>query len=82
MRISLRPSDSGFHTHRVMRANGKKAHIKLNGEAQYGCITADDEVGMIVRLKTPMTFDADRQCMVDEVLHGKVEIDIQDEMVL
>lgn len=48
--------------------------------------TADDEAHMIVRYvrneRGGLVFDADRQVIVDEVVHGRVEIEISDALVL
>ena len=86
MRISIRPNDSGYKNQVWLRSNGKKALVTFNGEPQSGAITADDEAGMIVRYKVGpdgrLEVDAARECIVDEVCHGRVEIEIQDEMVL
>jgi hypothetical protein len=86
MRISIRPNDSGHSLHRHLRTSGKKAIVSLNGEHQSSCITADDEAGMLVRWKVDASgnveFDRERECVVDEVCHGRVEIEIVDEMVI
>lgn len=82
MRISLRPNDSGYANHVALRSHGKRASIKLNGEEQTYCITADSEAGVVVRYVHPFVFDKERECMVDEVVHGRVEIELADEMVL
>jgi hypothetical protein len=82
MRISIRPNDSGHAIQRHLRSHGQRALIKFNGVSQVGAITADSEAGMLVRYVNPMVFDAERQCMVDEVVHGRVEIEIVDEAVL
>jgi hypothetical protein len=86
MRVSIRPGDSGYSLHRHLRSNGKRAIITLNGEHESGAITADSEAGVLVRYKIDdegeMEFDLDREDYVDEVIHGKVEIEVVDEMVL
>lgn len=86
MRISIRPTDSGYSNYVVARAHGRRASVKLNGELQTCAVTADSDCGMVVRLAKgangEMTYDADRQCIADEVVHGKVDIEFADEMVL
>lgn len=82
MRISLRSTDSGYPNHVALRSHGKRASIKLNGEPQTFCVTADSEAGVVVRYVQPLQYDAERQRMVDEVVHGKVEIELADELVL
>lgn len=82
MRISIRPTDPGYSNHAICRAQGRRASIKLNGEPQLYAVTADDHCGMIVRFVHPLVWDSDRHCMVDEAVHGKVEIEFADEMVL
>lgn len=86
MRVSIRPNDSGYSLHRHLRLNGQRALVTLNGEHECGAITADSEAGVVVRYKTDaegeMEFDLDREDYVDEVVHGKVEIEVVDEMVL
>jgi len=82
MRISLRPKDSGYHNYIHTRSRLQRTIIKLDGVVQSACITADDEAGVIVRYKEPMAWDAERACLIDEVVHGRVEIDICDEEVL
>lgn len=82
MRISLRRTDSGYENYIHFRSRLQRTLIKLNGELQTTCITADDEAGVIMRYKSPVEFDKERQCLVDEVVHGKVEIEIIDESVL
>jgi hypothetical protein len=86
MRVSVLSNDSGYRNHATLRANGKRAHVTLNGEHQYECITADSEVGMVVRYLRnaagALIVDRERERVVDEVVHGKVEIEIIDEMVL
>ena len=85
-RISIRPDDSGFKQHRHARTNGYQWTITLNGEPVLGCITADSEHGMVVRYKHDtagaLIWDKERQCLVDEVLHGKVEITYCPEVTL
>jgi hypothetical protein len=82
VRISIRPGDPGYTNHATLRAHGRRASVKLNGELQTYCLTADSDCGMVVRYMHPFQFDADRRALVDEVVHGKVEIEFQDEMVL
>lgn len=86
MRISLRPKDSGYHEYIQARCHLKRFLIRLNGELQTACVTADDEAGMIVRFKVgadgEFEFDRDRACLVDEVVHGKVEIELINEDTL
>lgn len=86
MRVSVRPNDSGFATQRNLRSRGLRALVTLNGEHESGAITADDEAGVVVRYKRDaegeMEFDVDREDYVDEVVHGRVEIEVVDEMVL
>lgn len=82
MRLSIRPRDSGYANY----AHNKRLAIKLNGELQTMCYTADSEAGVIVRVKTDAAgnpiVDKERQEIVDEVLHGKVEIEIYDAVVM
>jgi peptide subunit release factor RF-3 len=78
----VRPTDSGYSAHVYARANGRKAIIKLNDELQFQVITADSEAGMVVRYVMPLQFDVDRERLVDEVVHGKVEIEFHDQVVL
>lgn len=82
MRISIHKNDSGYGAHNYARSIGKKPSIKFNGEIQTSCITADSDAGMVVRLVQPLCFDAARQAFVDEVCHGRVEIEFHDEYVL
>jgi hypothetical protein len=86
MRVSIRPQDSGYMNHRHLRANGRRAVVYFNGEHETGAITADDEAGMIVRYikdtDGEILVDLDRECPMDEVVHGKVEIEVVEEMVL
>lgn len=82
MRVSIRHNDSGYSTHRYLRSNGRRAIIHFNGKHESGVITADDEAGMIVRYVQPLTVDPARECVMDEVLHGKVEIEVIEETVL
>jgi hypothetical protein len=82
VRISIRPGDSGYLNHATLRAHGRRASVKLNGELQTYCVTADSEAGVVVRYVQPFQYDAERQRLVDEVVHGKVEIELADEMVL
>lgn len=76
MRLSVRQSDSGFANYCAIISRLKKVLIKFNGELQTLCITADDEAGMIVRMAQPVAWDRNRAQFVDEVLHGRVEIEI------
>jgi hypothetical protein len=82
LRISIRQADTGHAQHAYARSIGKRATIKLDGEHQNHCITADDQCGMVVRYVMPLRVDKDRGQLVDEVCHGKVEIEFHDEMVL
>lgn len=86
MRLSLRPGDSGYGPYLHARACGKRASVTFNGVTQFLCITADSEAGMVVRIKCDAqgnaVVDKDRQAFVDEVLHGKVEIELYDEVTL
>jgi hypothetical protein len=82
MRISLRQNDPGYNTHAIVRSQGRRASIKLNGEPQFHAVTADSDCGMVVRWVQPYVWDGDRRQLVDEVVHGKVEIEFHDEMVL
>jgi hypothetical protein len=82
MRISIRSNDPGHQNHVYARANGRRASVKLNGELQTHAVTADSDCGMVVRYVHPFVYDPDRQALVDEVVHGKVEIEFADEMVL
>lgn len=85
-RISIRPNDSGYANHCDVRRQGYRANIKFNDQPQFGVVTADSAAGMIVRLKTDdkgqYVYDAERQDIVDEVLHGKVEIEFAPERML
>lgn len=82
MRISIRQNDSGYHNYLHLRAHLQRTIVRLNGEIQTAAITADDEAGMVVRLQLPLKFDQERATFKDEVLHGKVEIEVQPEMML
>lgn len=86
MRISIRPGDSGYKTHAYLRSQGKRAIVTFNGEHEAGAVTADTEAGMIVRYKIEedggLSVDPERECIMDEVVHGRVEIEVVDEMVL
>ena len=82
MRISIRPSDPGYQTHVYARGHGRRASVMLNGELQTYAVTADSDCGMVVRYVHPFQYDAERAALVDEVVHGKVEIEFADEMVL
>lgn len=82
MRISIRPNDSGYSLHRHLRSTGKRAIISFNGKHECAAVTADDEAGMLVRYVEPLQVDSDRECIVDEICHGRVEIEIVEEMVL
>lgn len=75
MKISIRPGDSGYPNHATLRATGRRASVKLNGELQTYCVTADSEAGVVVRYVQPFRYDQERQRLVDEVVHGKVEIE-------
>ena len=82
MRVSIRPSDSGYSLHRHLRSNGKRVIVTLDGEHVSGAVTADDEAGVLVRYVEPFDVDRERECVRDEVIHGRVEIEVVDEMVL
>lgn len=86
MRISIRASDPGHAQHLYAKSIGRRAIVKLDGVHQVGCVTADDHCGMVVRLSKDKdgewAFDHDRQALVDEVVHGKVEIEWMDEVML
>lgn len=86
MRISIRPTDSGYRNFATVCAACKSIVVKFNGAEQIGCDTADAEAGMIVRYtrddKGAFTFDRERQAFTDEVLHGKVEIEIIERLFL
>lgn len=86
MRISVKRSDSGYQNYIHARSRLQRTIVKLDGELQTACITADDEAGVIVRYKVgadgAFVFDREREDLVDEVLHGKVEIEFIDESVL
>ena len=86
MRVSIRPNDSGFRTFIHHRNLGLRPIVKLNGEPQFYAITADDEAGVVVRYGFDVNgdpiYDQDRQCLIDEVIHGKVEIEFMPTAVL
>lgn len=86
MRVSIRPNDSGYRNWVQLASMGKRIIVKLDGEQQTLCITADDEAGVIVRHVKDndgnLIFDKDRQAFEDEVRHGRVEIEVSDAMVL
>ena len=86
MRVSVNRTDAGYSQYAYVRAAGKRVYVTFNGERQTAVITADSDCGMIVRLLTDakgdFIFDRDRRAFQDEVLHGKVEIDLYDEVIL
>lgn len=82
MRVSIRPNDPGYHNHLSARQQGYRAAIKFEGTPQFGVITADSDNGVIVRIKDPVKWDRERSAPVDEVLHGKVEIEFNAEVCL
>lgn len=82
MRISVKRSDSGYQNYIHARSRLQRTLVTLDGKLQAGCITADDEANVIVRYVDPLQIDKERQELVDEVVHGRVEIEFQDEVVL
>lgn len=82
MRISIRPTDPGHHNHVAARHQGYRAAVTFNGEPQSCVITADSDNGVLVRIKTPVEWDADRSEAATEVLHGDVKIEMEPEMCL
>lgn len=86
MRISIRPSDTGYSNYTTAKIHNRKAMVTLNGEPQFLCVTADSDCGMVVRYAKneagSLVYDQERQELIDEVVHGKVEIEFQDVMVL
>lgn len=82
MRVSIRPNDSGYGNYRHLRSHGRRAIVYFNGKHESGVITADTEAGMIVRYIHPVQVDLERECPMDEVVHGRVEIEVVAEMVL
>lgn len=82
MRISIRPNDPGYHNHLSARQQGYRASVRFNGEQAFGIITADADNGVLVRIAQPVKWDADRGQFVDEVLHGRVEVSLEPEMML
>lgn len=81
-RVSIRPNDPGYQTHLATRHQGYRAAVTFNGSPVTGVITADSDNGMIVRIKDPVEWDHERSAPVDEVLHGKVEIEFNAEVCL
>jgi hypothetical protein len=82
MRVSIRPNDSGYINHARLRASGNRVLVRLNGELQTTAVTADNEAGVIVRYVQPLEYDRGRECLVDEVVHGRVDIEVIEESVL
>lgn len=86
MRVSIQPHDSGYLLWRQILAAGNAVHVKFNGATEHGALTADSEAGLIIRYKRNatggITYDAERQALLDEVLHGRVEIEIHKRRVL
>ena len=82
MRVSIRPNDSGYINHARLRANGHRVIVRLNGELQTSAVTADNEAGVVVRYAQPLEYDRERECLVDEVVHWRVEIEVVEESVL
>ena len=82
MRISVRPNDSGYGAYCRVIGAGKRISVKFNGEPEYHAVTADTDAGMLVRLAQPLRFDKDRAAFADEVLHGRVEVELYDSVTL
>jgi hypothetical protein len=70
MRISVNPKDKGF------RSDARQFKVTVDGILVARCITADDDLGMVVRYKT----DDSRRIAVDggaatiETVYGRVKI--------
>ena len=75
MRISVDRTDSGF---RYDAASGKFTAY-LNGKLVSKCVTADDDLGLVVRLRTDASgeviFNEARDEVLRETLHGTVRIE-------
>lgn len=75
MRLSVDKTDRAYSTSR----DGYRARVTLDGETQTGCITADEEEGMVVRFAR----DPDGKMVVvggmavTEIVFGHVTITIQ-----
>jgi hypothetical protein len=86
MRVSVNHRDTGFRAFSDLRAQGYRVFVKLNGESQFHCVTADDQCGMIERFRADaggsLVYDKDRQSFETEVVHGKVEISIHEQLTL
>lgn len=85
MRLSIRPNDPGYQLYRAGRAQGARPSIKFNGEPALGIVTADSDCGMMVRLQRngdDYVYCPDRRELLDEVVHGRVEIEWVEEMML
>lgn len=49
MRVSVLKADAGFQHYSRLTAEGKVVHVFLDDAEQRGCITADEEEGVIER---------------------------------
>lgn len=77
MRLSIDKRDPGF-SHRAV---GLKARIYLDDKEVVGCVTADEEEGLIVRYKTledgkTLVKNPEGDAFMLESVRGKVQIDL------
>jgi hypothetical protein len=63
MRVSANENDPGYANFAMATANGKKVSVFLDGEEIRSCVTADDELGFVVR----MVLDDKGLCQIDPI---------------
>lgn len=72
MRISVDTDDPGYINYLNLYARGEGIEIFLDGERMDGVVTADDEIGVIVRYKR----DGEGHYQVDEFRGEAVKEDV------
>jgi len=83
MRLSADKSDPGYVPWRIAVAEGKSIRVLLDGIEQREVVTADDELGVLVRPKLnwegKLLIDPDNRDRVWlETLQGQVRIEISE----
>jgi hypothetical protein len=75
-RVSIKNDDPGFINYSTARARREQVHVYLEDVYQHHCVTADSSEGWVKRCKLDASGKvyAEGNYIVEEVVHGKVEI--------
>lgn len=74
MRYSTNKADSGYEAYQSILAFGYQVSVYMGGLEVKDCMTADDELGYVLKASLPIRADGDK--IVTEELYGDVEISL------